>query len=144
MSCRMLTWPSPEALLAFKKREHYRNCGVLTREKEKTHWILTGDIIFIQIHHSSIFQLQLGGWKAVDKCTEWWKFAHLGAWKQNEGQIQCGGTTISAPGDMRPHPCTHREMEQRGLWGGDTDNRLAGGSANTTEERREAVMEHRK
>lgn len=35
MSCRTLTSPSPGALLAFKTCEHYRNWGVLTRQKGK-------------------------------------------------------------------------------------------------------------
>lgn len=104
-----------------KRCEHLQELWCLNkreRKEKKPHRILTSDIIFffIQIHHSSIFQLQALRLKSrLTNVPSDGRFARLG----NRTRVRYGAEckTISATCDMRPHPCTHREMEQRGSWG---------------------------
>lgn len=55
----------------------------------ETRFVCASNITFIQIHNSSIFQLQFWGWNAVEKYAKWWRFVYfwgvVWVWKQGKG-----------------------------------------------------------
>lgn len=61
----------------------------------ETHLVCTSNITFIQIHNSSIFQLQFWGWNAVEEYAKWWRFVYFGGCVSVE--TRRGSDTVHVP-----------------------------------------------